>query len=148
MKLLIVIGAAFLVLAVGAYLQIPPLDGLPEYSWTLFFSVMGACFLIPSLFIQSLIGSKKKKIETLLATGTQGEATVLSLDDTGMRINEDPRVRIRLEVRIDGHAPYEVEKAMVIPMIRLPQVQPGSTVLVMADPREPDNPDKVGLLLR
>jgi hypothetical protein len=36
---------------------------------------------------------------------------------------------------------------MTMPMIRMSQVQVGSVVKVVADPSEPENPDKVGLLL-
>jgi hypothetical protein len=37
---------------------------------------------------------------------------------------------------------------MTVPMIKLPQVQPGLVVAVLADPADPTNPDKVGLLLK
>ncbi len=83
-----------------------------------------------------------------MATGTQGEATVLALKDTGMLVNNQPRVRIRLEIRLPGYAPYQIEKTMTIPLIRLSQVQVGSVMGVMVDPTQKDNPDKVGLLLR
>lgn len=89
----------------------------------------------------------KRKAEALMATGQQGEATVLSLEDTGVLVNNNPRVRIGLEVRIPGHPAYKVVKTMTMPMIRMSQVQVGSVVKVLADPSEPANPDKVGLLL-
>lgn len=37
---------------------------------------------------------------------------------------------------------------MTLPLIRMAQVQVGSVVQVMADPIQPANPDKLGLLLR
>lgn len=92
--------------------------------------------------------AKQRKTETLLATGQTGQATILSLKDTGVIINNNPRVRVLLEVQIAGYAPYQVEKAIVVPLSRLPQVQVGSTVPVLADPREPESPDKIGLLLK
>jgi hypothetical protein len=51
-------------------------------------------------------------------------------------------------VGLPGRAPYQVQKTVTIEMIRLPQVQPGSVVQVLVDPSQPNNPDKVGLLLR
>jgi hypothetical protein len=101
-------------------------------------------FLIVYLFARS----RRKKAENLMATGVQGVATVLALEDTGMRINDNPRVQIALQVELPGRAPYQVTKKMVIPMIRMSQVQVGSTVQVVVDPTQPDNPDKVGLLLQ
>jgi len=95
-----------------------------------------------------LMKQNQKKLQNLAATGIQGEATILQLQDTGMRINDDPRVALVLEVRLPGHPPYQVQKTMTLPLIRMSQVQVGSVVAVLADPSQPGNPDKVGLLLR
>jgi hypothetical protein len=91
---------------------------------------------------------KKKKTEALMATGSKGEATVLQLEDTGTRINDNPRVNVLLEVRIPDHPPYQVRKTITVPLVRLSQIQLGSVVAVLADPSQPANPDKVGILLR
>lgn len=90
----------------------------------------------------------KKKAEVLKATGQHGEAQVLQLEDTGVRINDNPRVNLLLEVHIPGYPPYQVHKTVTIPMIRASQVKVGAVVPVLADPSQPDNPDKVGILLR
>ena len=95
-----------------------------------------------------LMRSNQKKAEALMAIGTPGEATVLQLADTGMRINDNPRLSLLLEVRLPGYPPYQVQKTMTVPLIRMSQVQVGSIVAVMVDPAQPNNPDKVGLLLR
>jgi hypothetical protein len=95
-----------------------------------------------------LMKQNQKKVQNLMATGIQGEATILQLEDTGMRINDDPRITITMEVRLPGYPPYQVRKTMNVPMIRMSQVQVGLVVAVMADPTQPGNPDKVGLLLR
>jgi hypothetical protein len=95
-----------------------------------------------------MMRKNQQKVQNLMATGKQGEATILSMEDTGMRINDDPRLTLTLEVRIPGYPPYQIRKTMTIEMIRMPQVQPGSIVAVLADPEQPTNPDKVGLLLR
>jgi len=95
-----------------------------------------------------LMKQNQKKVQNLMATGIQGEATILQLEDTGMRINDDPRIAVTMEVRLPGYPPYQVRKTMNVPMIRMSQVQVGLVVAVMADPTQPGNPDKVGLLLR
>jgi len=91
---------------------------------------------------------KRKQAENLAASGTQGEATILSLVDTGMLINNNPRVTITLEIRMPNMAPYQLQKTMVVPLIRMSQVQVGAVVPVMVDLSDPTNPDKVGLLLK
>ena len=105
---------------------------------------IAAAFAIPMLMRRS----NQKKVESIMATGKQGEATILSLEDTGMRINDNPRIKLLLEVRIPGYAPYRIQKTMTMELIRMSQVQVGNVVLVMADPTQPNNPDKLGLLLR
>jgi hypothetical protein len=107
-----------------------------------------AAIALPFYFIRKMNQDNQKKAEALMATGKQGEATILALQDTGMRINDNPRVAIVMEVRIPGYPPYQVQKTITLELIRMSQVQVGSVVAVMADPTQPANPDKVGLLLR
>jgi len=73
---------------------------------------------------------------------------VLALQDTGMFINNNPRVSMLLEIRVGNLAPYQVQKVATIPMIRLSQIQVGAVVPVMVDMSNPTHPDKIGLLLR
>lgn len=95
-----------------------------------------------------MMRNNQKKLQNLAATGKQGEATILQMQDTGMRINDNPRLTLLLEVRIPGYPPYQVNKTLTMEMIRMPQIQPGMVVACLADPSDPTNPDKVGLLLR
>lgn len=145
----LVIGIA---LIVAGFLADPSALTSDDIPLKPFLFVVGSCFLLfflVMMVVRSIAGAaKQRKIEDLLATGQQGEAVVVGLEDTGMRIGDDPRVRLLLEVRIEGYSPYQVEKTIVVPMIRLPQVQVGSTVEVLADPSEPDNPDKIGVSLK
>ncbi|MCZ2122184.1 MAG: hypothetical protein LC108_07975 [Anaerolineales bacterium] len=83
-----------------------------------------------------------------MAKGTPGQAKILSLQDTGMLINHQPRVTLVLEIEVAMRPPYQVTKTMTVPLIRLSQVQVGSVVNVMVDLSDPTNPDKVGLLLQ
>ena len=106
--------------------------------------IVAASIAIPIYFFRN----QRKRAEELMAKGTQGEATILSLQDTGMLINNNPRVTVQLEIRMPNMAPYQVTKTMTVPMIRLAQVQTGSVVQVMVDMSDPTNPDKVGLLLK
>ncbi len=99
-------------------------------------------------FIMRMYANQRKRAEELMKVGTQGEATVLALQDTGMFINNNPRVTLQLEIRLPTIAPYQLTKTMTVPLIRLSQVQTGSVVQVMVDMSDPTNPDKVGLLLK
>ena len=103
-----------------------------------------AAIAVPIYFYRN----QRKKAEELMAKGTQGEATILSLQDTGMLINNNPRVTLQMEIRMPYGMPYQITKTMTVPLIRLSQVQVGSVVQVMVDMSDPSNPDKVGLLLK
>jgi len=106
--------------------------------------IIAGSFLIVFLFYRS----RRKKAENLMASGVQGVAAVLALEDTGMRVNDNPRVKVTMQISLPNNAPYEVTKTLVVPMIRMSQVQVGSTVQVVVDPSQPTNPDKIGLLLQ
>ncbi len=106
--------------------------------------IVVAAIAIPIYFYRN----QRKKAEALMAVGTQGEATVLALQDTGMYINNNPRVLLQLEIHMPNMAPYQIAKTMTVPIIRLAQVQTGSIVQVMVDMSDPTNPEKVGLLLK
>ncbi|MCC6261148.1 MAG: hypothetical protein IT311_09810 [Anaerolineales bacterium] len=95
-----------------------------------------------------LIKNNQKRAQELMAKGTPGQAKILSLQDTGMLINHQPRVTLVLEIEVAMRPPYQVTKTMTVPLIRLSQVQVGSVVNVMVDLSDPTNPDKVGLLLQ
>lgn len=106
--------------------------------------IVAASIAIPIYFYRN----QQKRAQELMSQGTQGEATILALEDTGMRINDNPRVTVKLEIRMPYGAPYQLTKTVTIPLIRLSQVQVGSIVPVMVDMSDPTNPDKVGLLLK
>jgi len=106
--------------------------------------ITAAAIAIPIYFYRN----QRKKAEALMAVGTQGEATILSLQDTGMYVNNNPRVTLQLEIQMPYGAPYQITKTMTVPLIRLSQIQVGSKVQVMVDMSDPTNPEKVGLLLK
>jgi len=106
--------------------------------------IVAASIGIPIYFMRN----NQKRSQELMERGTQGEAKILSLQDTGMLINNQPRVTMVLEIDVAMRPLYQVTKTMTVPLIRLSQVQTGSVVQVMVDLSDPTNPDKIGLLLK
>jgi hypothetical protein len=117
-----------------------------------FFYLMGTGFLVIPLGIGFAIliwtMIKRKRIDELVATGKQGTAVVLELSDTGTRINDNPRVKLVLEINIPNYQPYKAQKTVTIPIIYLSQVQTGSTINVLADPEQPNEEKRIALLLK
>jgi hypothetical protein len=73
----------------------------------------------------------------VLRTGIAGTATILSLVDTGTRINNDAMVTLHVLVQVDGRPPYPVSATMTVPFHAGPQAGPGQRVAVMVDRVDP-----------
>jgi hypothetical protein len=74
----------------------------------------------------------------VLRQGIRGTATVLGMEQTGVYVNEQPQVRLRLRVEAPGMAPYEVERSEIVPMLALGALSNGQ-LSVAIDPQDPQN---------
>jgi Short C-terminal domain len=73
-----------------------------------------------------VFGGKKKKMEQaqrLLAEGARGVGTLIEVQDTGMTVNDNPRVKLVLSIQpLDGSAAFTGEKTAMVSRVRIPQV--------------------------
>lgn len=77
------------------------------------------------------------------AKGQLANAVILDLWDTGITLNDDPVVGLRVAIDRGDGAPYETTIAKsVVSRLDVPRVQPGQTVPVYVDPQ---NPSRVAL---
>ena len=66
--------------------------------------------------------NKKKRAANLMETGLKGVGTVMNVQDTGMTINENPRVVVVFSVApLDGSAPFEARKKATVSRTAIPQ---------------------------
>lgn len=72
---------------------------------------------------------------SVLRHGQPADARILQIWDTGTTINQNPVVRILLEVHPPGGSTFQAETERLIPRLQVPQVQPGASVRVRYDPR-------------
>jgi hypothetical protein len=79
-----------------------------------------------------MFGNKKKKI---LTEGTQAQAVVINVADTGMTINDNPRVKLTLQVQPQSGTPFEVTKKATVSRVAIPRV--GDQFVVRYDPADP-----------
>ncbi len=70
----------------------------------------------------------------LMKTGIKGTGTVLSIFETGTRINNQPLCKIELQVEIPGTPVYIATAKTVISYLQAAQFQSGTIVPVMVDP--------------
>jgi len=75
---------------------------------------------------------------TVLADGLPAQATILEVSDTGTTINDDPVVRLLLQVRPPDRPTFQAETERLISRLQIPQVKPGAVVQVKYDPASHD----------
>ena len=74
--------------------------------------------------------------QSILQNGIPAQATIRQVWQTGTFINENPQVGMQLEVRPPGGAPYVAQVNVVVPLINIPQFQPGTVVPVKISPTD------------
>ena len=77
------------------------------------------------------------KYRRLKAHGVEAEATILSVSDTGVTLNKNPYVKLRLRVEPIGVAAYETEAKAMVSRVAIPR--PGDGMRVKFDPNKPED---------
>jgi Short C-terminal domain len=66
--------------------------------------------------------SKAKKAGDLFQTGAKGAGTVVSVQDTGSTINDNPRVKMTFRIEpLDGSAAFDVTKTRTVSRVEFPR---------------------------
>ena len=74
---------------------------------------------------------------SVLQNGVPAQAKIMSVQQTGVMVNNQPQVAFDLEVRPPGGMPYRTQAKAVIPIVNIPQFQPGVQVPVKIHPTDP-----------
>jgi hypothetical protein len=99
-----------------------------------------AWFMLPRLIGE--LGGAKALVDALHAkeqlamTGTPMAARLLSVQETGIRVDMNPRVNAVLEVH-GPQGPYHAQTMTVVPQMSIPRFQPGAMVQVRVNPANP-----------
>ena len=70
----------------------------------------------------------------LMANGQAGSATITAVRDTGMTINDNPRVKMTVRAEPVGEAPFTVVKSATVSRVRIPRA--GDSCVVFYDPSD------------
>ena len=111
-----------------------------ESGWELFSGLMGGFFALmaaPPLLAAPLMRGKREKAEKLLRGGVRAPAVVTAVEDTGMTVNDNPRVKLTFEIRPEGGAPFSAEKTVVVSRVSIPRA--GDTATAWYDPATPQD---------
>jgi hypothetical protein len=81
---------------------------------------------------------KKAKAENLIATGQRGVGVVTDVRDTGMTVNDNPRVKMTFRIEpLDGSAPFEGRKTSTVSRVAIPRT--GERYPVWYDGADPES---------
>src|SRR5215208_6658914 len=70
----------------------------------------------------ALFKSKKKQAAELFESGAKGVGTVVSVQDTGMTINDNPRVKMVFRIEpLDGSPPFDAQKTTTVSRVEIPR---------------------------
>jgi hypothetical protein len=81
-----------------------------------------------------LSGAKRVR---LAQEGLRGTARIVSVRDTGTRLNDAPMLELDVMVSVEGRAPYAARLQEVIPLHQLGAMQPGTSIGVLVDRQDP-----------
>jgi hypothetical protein len=70
----------------------------------------------------ALFKSKRKQAAELFESGAKGAGTVISVQDTGMTVNDDPRVKMTFRVEpLDGSPAFDAQKTRTVSRVQIPR---------------------------
>jgi hypothetical protein len=128
------IGGLFLAGGIGAVVAL--LDGSASASGSsLGLEIMlGVWGLLVLGWVAAVLGGRRKKRLTaaLRDHGKTASAQLEQVEDTGITVNNNPRVRLTLRVRPEGQPEFEAHKTITVPRVAIPRI--GQTFPVWYDP--------------
>ena len=86
-------------------------------------------------FIYRAFGGMMKN-NNVLKTGVSAPGVILSVQDTGGSMNDNPQARIRLRVMPSGQEAFEAETTMYVGRFQIAMFVPNAAVMVRYDPAD------------
>jgi hypothetical protein len=100
--------------------------------------VLGAIFLpmgLAPLPFALRGGRKAQRIQQLVESGRRCPGEVLSVEDTNVTINDNPRVRMTVRAEPPGESPFTFVKTATVSRVQIPRA--GDRCTVFYDPADP-----------
>ena len=104
----------------------------------LLLAVVGAVILVAvgAFLMFGTLGQEGGR-EEILRTGKPADGTILGIEDTGNRYNDQPEVILSIEVRHPDGPSYRAQARMILSPVYIPRFQPGAEVKLKVDPEDP-----------
>jgi putative oligomerization/nucleic acid binding protein/uncharacterized protein DUF3592 len=97
--------------------------------------ILSAVFIPMGLAPLPLALRGRKKRDLLMQLATQGQrcpGVLVSVEDTGVTVNDNPSVRMTVRAEPPGEAPFTIVKTATVSRVRIPR--PGDRCVVFYDP--------------
>jgi nitrate/nitrite transporter NarK len=116
-------------------------DQFPEffdqYEWIIVLAFIALTFIFPARLARKVLGlgGDKKQEQWLLTYGTPAKATVTGLADTGTTINDNPLVKLTMQIEPDFGSEFTATLEVLVSRLNIPRV--GDVLHVRYDPQKP-----------
>jgi hypothetical protein len=103
---------------------------------------IGQIWVVVSLVLAAvylLMIRRANKADRLRHVGTPGKAIIEGMTQTGTYVNEQPVVKLDLEVQPDGLPAYSLKKKGIVPLMALGQLGVGNALPIHVDPNDREN---------
>jgi hypothetical protein len=112
---------------------------MPTFPWLFggMFFVGGLVPLFGGVALKRLGAAKQIQAAELMRSGTRGIGTIVEVRDTGVTINNNPRILIRMRIEpLDGSAAVERSKSVLVSRVAVPRA--GERYPAWFNPADPD----------
>lgn len=96
---------------------------------------VGVAVLLGIIYVWMFM--RAEQADELRQTGTPGQAQILEMTQTGVYVNEQPRVKLRLAIQAPGVAPFEDTKTHTVPLVALGRLTSGTPLQVYLSRENP-----------
>jgi len=80
---------------------------------------------------------QRKRHQKILANGIESEATVIDIGPTGLYVNNDPQVKVQIQVEPEKGRNFITEIKQSVPQVDFNLLHSGSRIIVKYDPTYP-----------
>lgn len=105
----------------------------PATSWMLYSGVGITIGIVVLAFVLTLVFTRTDETRKLLeANGILALADVIAANETGMRVNDQPVIKLTLQVHGDGITPFRAETRTRVSVLQVPALSRGKLVVLVA----------------
>ena len=123
--------------------QLEPVELPPGLKWIAILLVIAVIVGILALTVGPMMLRDWRELQ-LKDHGTDATATIVNIEDTGDRHNEDPIVQFTVDVQPESGEPWRAAIETAMSAVELPKYHVGDQVRVRYDPEKPKHVALIG----